>query len=103
MLCTYYEYTYCKGVTNIMVQICPKKKKLLIMSKDVVAKRSNKGGCFAFFSCCKSNKDIPDMPINTSVKLNNKSKLKGVFGIQKSINLSIDLKKLTGFIIGANS
>ena len=73
------------------------------MSKDVVGKRSNKGGCWAFFSCSKKNDNIPDMPINTSVKLDNKSKLKGPLGIQKSINMSIDIKKLSGFTIGTNS
>ena len=73
------------------------------MSKDVVAKRSNKGGCWAFFSCCKKNNNIPDIPMNTSVKLDKKSKLKGPFGIQKSINMTIDIKKLSGFTIGTNS
>ena len=54
--CSYYEYTHCKGVPDVVVKVCRKRMKLFIMSRELISNRSrNKGGCMGFFSCGSSD------------------------------------------------
>ena len=47
--CTYYDYTSCKGVPNVVLKISRSGKELLIMTRNVAARRlKGKSGCFSF-------------------------------------------------------
>ena len=101
--CTYYDYTYYKGINNVLLKFTKNRRQLLIMTQDVAHKRLNSRlGCWRAF--CMSRKKDTIMPKNydspvisqdSVVSQNSRS-----FGKDVSINIKVDLAKLSGFIIG---